>query len=299
MTVAVMGGAGFIGRNVCKALSRKGFEVLSLDKVEVSSQEGATSVRMEISDSREIEEALLNYSVSTVVHLIGFPSVADCEKEPDLSFQLNALSTQRIVEAMRRAGVAELVFASTASVYGYGTRGAIAEDARTDPDTIYGVHKLISEEIVAAYSSKYGLRATTLRLFNVYGNQPHGKDIISTFLKAAAEGRPLTITGPNKFRDFVHVEDVAEAFASVVQKGAFGETFNIASGEKTTLGTIGEIFKSIAPTAKVVEKESQDDGTGLYADVSRARTSLGFRPRTSIDGMRDHIRQSFQNLKST
>jgi UDP-glucose 4-epimerase len=292
MNIAVVGGAGFIGTNVCKMLVNNGSRVVIVDKfVPNGLPSGTVPIRTDILSEQNLEEIFLNYEISSVIHLVGLPHIGDCEKNPFLSFQLNCLSTQHVVEAMRKTSVKKIVFASTAAVYGNARNVRIREIDELAPDTIYGFHKMISEDVIRSYHERYGLDSVILRLFNVYGNKNLGKDVLSIFIRNAIEHKPIIISGPKKFRDFVYIEDISKAFVEATTASISGKAMNIASGTKLMLEEIGQMIASTFPDTQVQHEFVPDDGTGSIADISLARELICFDPVDPHVGIMTYLRQ--------
>ncbi len=197
MAVIVIGGSGFIGSKVVEALTKNDVSVLSYDIISSHAlNEKIKRIQADILELPAIERLFIEYDVGVLIHLVGLPSVEYCEKNPHFSFQLNTLSVQNALEAMRRADIEKIIFASSAAVYGYSSKDPLKESDQTVPNTVYGYHKLIAEEVIKSYSNSYGLKYTILRLFNVYGGDPQtGKDIISIFIRRALKGEPLVVKG--------------------------------------------------------------------------------------------------------
>lgn len=291
MTVLVFGGSGFIGSKVIECLMKNNIETLSYDII-VSNFIGQKVkwIKADISELSSIERLFFEYNVDTVIHLVGLPAIDYCEKNPHFSFLLNTLSVQNTLEAMRKNDIKKIVFASSAAVYGYNSRFPVKEADPTNPTTIYGYHKLIAEHIIKSYHDSYGLNYVTLRLFNVYGGEPQiGKDVISIFIKKAMKGLPITVKGPNKYRDFVHVNDVASAFVKVVLEDVSNVTMNIGTGKMTTLQEIAEMIKMHFPKVEVKYEVPPDDSTGIIPDITLAKKTINFSPVDPQKGIYDHI----------
>jgi UDP-glucose 4-epimerase len=221
---------------------------------------------------------------------VGLPSVDYCEKNPQFSFELNVVSVQNALEAMRKTDIKRIVFASSAAVYGYSSEKPVSEADPTNPNTIYGHHKLIAEEVIRSYCGAYGLNYVVLRLFNVYGGDPHmGKDVVSIFIRKALKGEPIVVKGPKKFRDFVHVDDVTHTFVEAVTTNVSNIKVNVGTGIATSLGEIAEITKESFPCADIKYEAVEDDGTGLLADVTAARSTFDFSPIDSKLGIRNYV----------
>jgi len=291
MTVLVFGGSGFIGSRVVKCLARNNVETLSYDII-VSNliEENVKWVRADILELSSIERLFFEYDVDTVIHLVGLPAIGYCEKNPHFSFLLNALSIQNTLEAMRKADIEKLVFASSAAVYGYNSKTPVKETSPTKPSTIYGYHKLIAEQMIKSYHDSYGLNYVILRLFNVYGGDPRvGKDVISIFIRNALKREPIVVKGPKKYRDFVHVNDVVDAFMKAVLEDISNVTINIGTGTMMTLQQLADIVKECFPDVEVKYEIPLDDGTGIIADITLAKKVLDFSPRNPKQGIYEYV----------
>jgi UDP-glucose 4-epimerase len=292
MTVLVAGGSGFIGSHIVKKFLNADIPLIITDIREADFPHIPQMKIDIINDVEALTSIMTSNNVTAVIHLVGFPNVADCEKDPMTSFKINTLSTQSIVESMRKSDVEKILFASSAAVYGYKINGKVSEETEPRPDTIYGFHKLFSEQIIKSYAERYGIKFVILRLFNVFGGDPTLRtDVISLFIKQALNKKPLTVFGPNKYRDFIYIEDVAHAFLISYQSKVENTIFNIGSGNKITLQELVSIFKEINPQIQVITKESPDDGTGIYADITLAKNLLGFNPRSPREAIRDYIQR--------
>jgi len=292
MTIMVIGGSGFIGSEVVKTLAKNKIETISYDLIQSSTiGENNKWIRADILELPSIERVFFEYQVDTIIHLVGLPTIDYCEKNPSFSFLLNVLSVQNTLEAMRMADIKRVVFASSASVYGYHRDDPVKEIDPTSPSTIYGYHKVIAEQAIRSYHDSYGIDYVIFRIFNVYGGNPHmGKDVISIFIRRALKGEPLTVKGPKKFRDFVHINDVAQAFTMATTKDNVSDAIiNIGSGVKTSLHRIAEIVRTHFPEMEVKEETTSDDGTGLQADISLARDMLGFAPKGPEEGISTYV----------
>jgi len=212
VSTLVIGASGFIGGKTLNELFARDSRTISYDKIKPSIMGKSNGwIEGDILDLSSIKKVCLNCKIDTVLHFVGLPEIGSCQRNPHLSFLLNVVSVQNTLEAMRIADIKKIVFASSASVYGILRSEPISEIDKANPNTIYGHHKLIAENVIKSYSEQYGLDYVIFRLFNVYGSEPSlGKDVISIFLRRALRGEPLVVKGLGKFRDFVHVGDVAK-----------------------------------------------------------------------------------------
>ena len=292
MTVLVIGGSGFIGSSIVKALTDSNVETICYDLIHTDSAGSKNHwIRADILELQSIERIFFEYKIDAIIHLVGLPAIDYCQKDPHFSFLLNVMSVQNTLEAMRLADIPKIVFASSATVYGNHSDSALSENAPTAPATVYGYHKLVAEHAIRSYSDNYGIKSTNLRLFNVYGGNPKlGKEVISIMINRALQNMPLLVKGPDKFRDFVHIDDVAESFVKAISSNhSDAVTVNIGTGTKTTIREVASIVSSHFPNLKVIEEESPDNGTGLWANVAHAKEVLGFAGRTPKEGIDTHV----------
>jgi UDP-glucose 4-epimerase len=288
MTVMVIGGSGFIGSRVLSIMAKSEVDAISCDVQQSNSSKWA---KLDIFDLPATSKIFGEYRADTVIHLVGLPAVEECQKNPQLSFLLNVLSVQNTLEAMRLTDVERIIFASSATIYGTGHAEPINEAALPSLDTVYSYHKFCAEQAIESYNKSYGLHYVIFRLFNVYGGNPYGgKDIISIFIRKALKRELLTVKGPRKFRDFVHVDDVAKVFASATTKETVSNSvINVGSGVKMSLRQLAEIVKRYFPDVEVKNEEAADDGLGWYGDISLARNLLRFSPVNPMKGISAHV----------
>jgi len=287
--IAIIGASGFIGSSLVEALISQKREPLAIDIVKPKGNHNWLIA--DIVEPATIERIFFEYSVETVIHLVGLPQIGLCEKDPQFSYLLNTQSVHNTLEAMRKTAVQKVIFASSAAVYG-PYDGVVSEEKEPTPNTIYGYHKYVSEELIKAYSTSYGINFTTLRLFNVYGQDPQlGKDVVSIFVRHAKNGEPLVVKGKNKYRDFVHVKDVTKAFIASIPAHANNRIINVGTGVKVTLGELVDIIREVLPRIKVKYEIAADDGKGLVADNELCRSLLNLAPINPHDGIKEHIKR--------
>jgi len=286
--ILVTGGLGFIGSHIVSALARlPGLTILDYDiQAGETNLENVSNIRGDIFDFDKLVEVMRDQDVSKVVHMIGLASIPDCEKNPDVSFKLNVSSVQNILEAMRITDTKRLVFPSTAAVYGVTNGPEISELAEPKPTGAYGCHKLVAELLVQEYAENYGFDTTILRLFNVYGDLEKEQGVISLFVRRALANKPLIVMGGEQLRDFVHLNDVVEAFVhSLDNDAAYGEIINVGSGVGVAIKEVAEIVKHNFPKVEVTYKPPSKKEYSIYADISKMEALLGcnmVNPRQGI-----------------
>lgn len=286
----ILGGSGFIGNKLVEILCDDGSSPISCDiKNSHYLQENAKYVQTDILELSEMARLFSKYGTESVIHLVGLPSIGYCEKNPQLSFKLNVQSVQNTLEAMRKTDVKKIVFASSAAIYGCSNNGLLKETELANPVTIYGHHKLIAEQLIKSYCDSYGISYAILRLFNVYGADPNmGNDVISIFIRKAINGEEILVKGRKKFRDFIHVDDVGQAFKMATSNNGSNLVLNIGSGKQVTLYELAEITEKFFPNANIKYENTPDDGTGSIADTELAKKYLKFKPRDPYERIIEH-----------
>src|SRR5690625_3177043 len=230
-TVLVTGGAGYIGSHVVKQLRERGERVVVLDNLSTGFADAvgdASLVVGDIGDRQLVQRVLHDFKIETVMHFAACMVVPECVRDPLKYYRNNTVGTCRLFENVRNAGVAHVVFSSTAAVYGMPERGVADETTPTQPINPYGASKLMSEWMLRDLAQASPLRYVTLRYFNVAGADPSGEIgqateqstlLIKVACEAAVGVRPeVSIYGTDYptpdgtgIRDFIHVSDLADA----------------------------------------------------------------------------------------
>lgn len=296
-TFLITGGAGFIGTNLSHHLVGKGYRVIIVDDLSAGKRERLpTSVEFHQLDVRDTETLTkLCHEVDVVVHLAALPQTQFSIEEPQQSHDVNVNGTLSVLEAARVAGVRRFVYAASAGAYGDQSSPQLTVDLTPKPKTPYALHKYIGEQYAALWSELYGLKTVSLRFFNVYGPHldPEGAYalVIGKFLKQAADGMPLTVTGDGEqTRDFIHVKDIAtaiEAAAFAIEVGK-GEVFNVGSGVETSINSIAQMVSS-----DIVHVPARVEIRRTLADISSTKETLGWSPTMTLEQGILELKQEF------
>jgi UDP-glucose 4-epimerase len=309
MRVLVTGGAGFIGSHLVDRLVRDGYKVRAVDNLSSGRIENikhhldANTVELIIGDLKDPQIALKAVErVDVVFHFAANPEVRVSTTNPEVHFNENVVATFNLLEAMRRKGVKELVFASSSSVYGEPEEIPVDESAPIKPVSVYGASKVACEAFIHAYAKLYGIRAVVLRYANVVGPRlRHGViwDLINKLLKNPAE---LEILGDGKqVRSYIYVDDAVEA--TIVAWGRAEtsyEVYNIASKDWITVDDVAdEVIKAIGLSNMRKTYKPVLHGVGWPGDVKRIALKidkikrLGFKPGLRS---RDTVKISAQKI---
>lgn len=294
--VLVTGGAGFIGSHLVEALLTAGHEVRVLDNFSTGDRRNLIAVRSDVEivegDIRSYERVHAAVSGCDVVfHQAALPSVPRSIQDPLTSNETNVTGTLNLLLAARDANVRRVVYASSSSVYGAAAGEVKREDMPVAPLSPYGVAKFAGEAYCRSFHEAYGLETVALRYFNVFGPRQNPISeyaaVIPSFISAALTGQPATLYGDGlQSRDFTYVTNVVEAnLRAATTHGVGGDVFNVACGESHTLLAVLEVIASIVRRAPQVLEVAPRVGEVRQsrADITKARTSLGFRPTVGLE----------------
>lgn len=291
MRVLVTGGAGFIGSTIARLLRDRGDSVVVLDNLSSGTVENVPSgcelVRADIGE-RASTELVSDLRPDVVVHAAAQVSVVRSQADPALDRQVNLVGTAHVIEGARRAGSRRLVFLSSGGAV-YGETSGASEMDLPVPASYYAIHKLAAEHYLAVSGVPYAIA----RLANVYGPGQRADlegGVVAIFSAALAEGSPVTIYGSGEQRrDFVHVWDVAAAVLAMLDSPLVGGTWNVGSGESTSVNELLSAMESLA--GRTVERRRSPARAGELNDsrliATRAQTDLGWTPRITLrEGLR-------------
>jgi len=303
MNVLLTGGAGYIGSHLVRALAAAGHRPIVLDSL-VSGHRSAVGeaafVQANVGEGEAVEGAIRDHGVEAVIHLAAFIEAGESVARPEKYFRNNTVAGMTLLEAMRRTGVAKLVFSSTAAVYGTPRRVPIEESDRLEPINPYGASKLCVEYMLRAYAAAYGLGAVSLRYFNVAGADPAGgigedhdpeTHLIPLVLQVPLGRRERVLIFGEDYdtpdgtcvRDYIHVCDLADAHVLALDACTAGEltACNLGNGEgfsvRQVIQTCREVTGHPIPAAPADRRPG--DPARLVASADRARRELGWQPK--------------------
>ncbi len=286
MRYVVTGGAGFIGSNIVKKLVGRGDSVTVIDDLNTGKEENLESVRSEITF---LEDTILNTNlleketegVDGVFHQAALASVQDSFSKPEEYHNVNVNGTENILKLAEKNKF-KVVYASSSSVYGNPERIPIKEEDSKNPINPYAKTKLEKEELAKKYS-KLGVSVIGLRYFNVFGKGQSKEyaGVLKLFLERIRDGLPPKINGDGtQFRDFVYVEDVANANIMSMDSNVDHDFFNV--GTNTSI-TILDLAKTIIKFSDLeIEPlfgpELKGDVKRTVADINLIKDKVGWKP---------------------
>lgn len=297
-TILVTGGAGFIGSSLTKRLVSEGHEVVVIDNFneyyDVSLKrarvdallKGATVLEGDFTDETFLRSVFSKHSFDVVCHLGAQAGVRYSVEHPEVYVHTNVRGTQLILEMMHAYGVKRIVYASTSSAYGESTPVPFVEVASADrPISVYAATKRAGELLIHAYHSLYGIEATCLRFFTVYGPWGRPDMALFKFTKLMLEGKPIDVYNSGDMRrDFTYIDDIVSGFVGALNNPQQYEIINLGNNSPVTLEEFIAVLEStwgIAAEKNLMPMQAGDVQV-TYADIQKAQTLLGYEPKTSV-----------------
>jgi UDP-glucose 4-epimerase len=315
--VLVTGGLGFIGSNLCRTLADLGATVTAVDSLlpdyggNPFNLDGYESkVRINIADVRGHGMEYLLRGQQVLFNLAGQVSHIDSMTDPVTDLEINCTSQLRLLEAVRRGNPElKIVYAGTRQIYGRPRRLPVDEDHLLQPVDVNGINKISGEFYHLVYQQVYGIRASSLRLSNTYGPRQlirHNRQgFIGWFVRKAAFGEKIQVFGDGlQKRDFNHVADVVDAFLRAGPcDAADGLAINLGGDTPVSLKDLVLLLLEVAGGGEwelvpfPPERKRIDIGD-FYADITRARSVLGWQPRVPLrEGLAETIAFYRQNRR--
>jgi len=306
MNALVTGAAGFIGSTLAGRLLDRGARVTAIDcftdyyarEIKERNLEPLRRRPQFTFIEARLHEADLPSLLSGVTHVFHLAAQAGVRRSWGRDFSVytvhNVEATQVLLEACVGQPIERLVYASSSSVYGDAVSVPMREDAMVQPVSPYGVTKLAAEQLCYLYSVNYGVPATSLRYFTVYGPRQRPDMAFHRFFRAALHGEPIQVFGDGgQTRDFTYVDDAVAATIAAAERGHVGRTYNIGGGSRVSVNEVLEMVGRVSGRSLRIERASVQKGDmrDTWADTARARTDLGFAPAVSLeDGLTEEHR---------
>ena len=303
MSVLIVGGAGYIGSQTAKVVAAAGLQPVVFDNL-VYGHEWAVKwgplVRGDLADRALLVDTMKRHQVDAVIHFAAYAYVGESVTNPRKYFGNNVAGTLSLLDAMLDAGVRDVVFSSTCATYGEPLRVPMSEDHPQNPVNPYGESKLAVEKMMHWYANAYDFRYAALRYFNAAGADPDGEvgevhdpetHLIPLAIEAALGGKALDIYGTDyptadgtAIRDYIHVQDLADAHVSALARlraGATNLCLNLGTGRghsvREVIAAVEAVSGKKVPAREVGRRAG--DPPELVADARLAADVLGWQAR--------------------
>lgn len=303
MKALVTGGAGFIGSHLVEALLKRGDRVRVFDNLSTGQKANlklferkADFFRGDLRNPKDLAHAVRGIDV--IFHQAALRSVPRSVDDPLSTHEVNSTGTLLLLQAARKARVKRVVYASSSSLYGDNHVYPQTESMRAAPLSPYAVAKLTGEYYCRVFAQTFGVETVALRYFNVFGPRQMPESmyaaVIPKFMQSLQNSEPLDVHWDGKqSRDFTYIDNVVEAnILAATKPGVSGEYFNIACGQNhSLLDIIRELELASGLKAKRRHHPMRaGDVRKTWADISKARRLLGYKPRVDL---REGIRRTW------
>lgn len=298
--IFITGAAGFVGFHLALRLKERGDKVIGFDnfndyydpalklaRAKELEKAGIRVTEGDLSNESLLKRCVDEHETTHVVHLAAQAGVRYSIKNPHAYVKSNLEGFVNILEVCRHRSSIPLIYASSSSVYGLNEKTPFSEkDAVDHPVSLYGATKRCNEILAYSYHHLYGIPATALRFFTVYG--PWGRPDMAyfSFTKAIIEGDPIEVFNEGKLkRDFTYIDDIVDGIIAAIDLGAPYEIFNLGNHRPVELMTFIEtIEKAVGHKAKKIFKPMQaGDVLATYADITHSQKMLNFSPKTALE----------------
>jgi UDP-glucose-4-epimerase GalE len=305
VAILVLGGAGYIGSHAARALRRSGYEVVLYDNLSTGFRclaQGFELLEGDIADDVRLRPVLAR--VDAVMHFAAHAYVGESVGNPRKYFQNNVVGALRLLNSALDAGIRRFVFSSTCAVYGIPEKIPITEQIPREPVNPYGASKLFFENALEAYGRAYGLRSVSLRYFNAAGADESGEigelhdpetHLIPLALAASTDNGPeLQINGSDYptadgtcLRDYIHVNDLADAHVRAVQyleRGGDSLAINLGTGRGHSVLEVVQAAENATgqPVRRKIGPRRPGDPPILVADPAKAQRVLGWTAKRNL-----------------
>jgi UDP-glucose 4-epimerase len=306
MRILITGGAGFIGSYLCEKYTKKGYTVICIDNflsgnlLNVRHLLGYRNFKLVEGDIRDYSllERII-HDVDVVFHLAAQIHVDRSYVEPRLTYDINVMGTQNVLEVSRIYDVKKIIHTSTSEVYGSAQYVPIDEKHPLDAPHPYGASKIAADRMCHAYVRTYGMDISIPRFFNIFG--PRQRDIgyggvISIFTRRVLNGIPPVIYGDgSQTRDYTYIEDALRAFDAVLNHESRLEPINIGTGKEISIVDLANMIISLCGVKGKIKPVHVEPRIGevkkLIANAAKAKKILGWEPEYSFkEGLKAFIK---------
>jgi UDP-glucose 4-epimerase len=306
--ILVTGAAGFVGSAVANKLNSLGFKTITIDNLSTGEKEVIPSETLFIEGNlgeQDTINKLNDYTISAIFHIAGQSSGEISFENPSYDLQSNTESTLLLLKFAQENKIKHFIYASTMSVYGNQSVLPVVETTNPNPSSFYACGKLASENYLKIYAT-LGINVVCLRLFNIYGPGQNMKNLkqgmLSIYLAQALNDSKIVVKGSvDRFRDFVYIDDVVEAFLKAYkysETNSFG-TFNICTNKPRYVYELLDNIKKNCDNLIDIEiiDGTPGDQFGIFGSNWKAKNELKWEPKVDFgEGVQKMISWAKNNI---
>ncbi len=309
MNILVTGAAGFIGSHVSECFIEKGDSVIGIDNfddfypaelkdsniAELKKSNRFSFYKEDIRDTKALNKIFREHDIEIVIHLAAKAGVRPSIESIEQYYDVNVNGTMLLLEAMRRNDVKKLIFASSSSIYGNNTKIPFSElDIVDNPISPYASTKKSGELLCHVYHHLYNFNITCLRFFTVYGPRQRPDLAIHKFTRLIDEGLPIPLYGDGSTsRDYTYIADIVEGIECAVNHIKGYQIYNLGESNVITLNQLIKTIEANLDKKAIINRQPMQPGDVIktYADISKARTEIGYNPKYDFDaGIKEFIK---------
>jgi UDP-glucuronate 4-epimerase len=301
MEILVTGGAGFIGSHLCGRLIREGYRVVCLDNFddfytpeikrrniqEAIGEDQFELIEGDIRDIELIERIFREHSLDIVAHLAARAGVRPSIDYPKLYEEVNVQGTINLLEACRKFGIKNFIFASSSSVYGGNSKVPFSEEDRVEtPISPYSATKRAGELFCYTYHRLFDINSTCLRYFTVYGPRQRPEMAIHKFTRLIDGNERVPMYGDGQsMRDYTYIDDIIDGTLEAISRNKGYEIYNLGEFHTTRLIDLIRMLEGALGKKAIIETlpEQKGDMPITYANIKKARKMLNYAPRVSME----------------
>jgi UDP-glucose 4-epimerase len=289
MKIIVTGGAGFIGSHLSELLIKKKHKVVIIDNLSTGRFDNIKSfskklkfVKANISKFGKWTENFKNAKI--VFHLAALADIVPSIKNPKKYFFSNVVGTENVVSACIKHNVKKIIYAASSSCYGIPVNYPTSETESIKPQYPYALTKNLGEQLIMHYAKIYGVQATSLRLFNVYGTRSRTSGtygaMFGVFLAQKLKKKPLTVVGDGtQKRDFTYISDIVQAFYKSINLKKNFRIYNVGTGKPISINKIVRLLD--CKSVNIPKRPGEPDQTN--AKIKKISRELNWKPKISIE----------------
>jgi len=294
--VLIIGGAGFIGSHLVRLCLERKCQVWVYDDFSTGRKEFLPNdsalhvVEGDILNTKCLSNTIGESNTDTLYHLAAIHHIPTCEKRPERALRVNIEGTQSVLSACAQDLVPRIIFTSTGALYDPASTGPLVETSPVEPQDVYALSKLAGEQLVQYHVSRRGGQGIVARLFNTVGRRETNPHVVPAIMAQLAAGSRLIKLGNlHTRRDYVHVEDVADALfilgSMSVEQSL--DIFNIGSGQEYSVAELVDLCsRVIGEPIKITtaaERRRKVDRPSQLADLAKIQQATGWKPKRKLE----------------